>query len=290
MRTLMVWMSLCGVLISTSVLAAERHTKETQDIETLKEPIYNPFIERYVLDELRQLRVDMNDLHIEVTKEVVDRELKATSRAVGYATDTITYFFYLIAGISSILLLVGWTSIREIKEKVMNLADEKVSKVIQEYEERLKKLEDELTRKSRGITSAQKRLSQHQDIHTLWLKAAQETISSNRMAIYDQILELDPNNVEAFTYKADEALDIDEPLWAINLCHQALKIDPQNKHAFYQMAGAYASMDKPTESIEFLKKALEGSEGYKEQVQADPVFEKIKDNPEFMALIKEGES
>lgn len=286
----MVWISLCGFLISTSVLAAERHSKETQDIETLQEPMYNPFIEKYVLDELRQLRVDMNDLHIEVTKEVVDRELTATSRAVGYATDTITYFFYLIAGISSILLLVGWTSIREIKEKVMSLADEKVSKVIQEYEERLNKLEDELTRKSRGITSAQKRLSQHQDIHTLWLKAAQENISSNRMAIYDRILELDPNNVEAFTYKADEVLDMDEPLWAINLCHQALRIDPKNKHAFYQMAGAYASMDKPTESIEFLKKALAGSEGYKEQVQADPVFAKIKDNPEFMALIKEGES
>lgn len=290
MRAVMLYLGLCSVFFATTGIAAERHSKETQDIEQLKEPMYNPFVERYVMDELRQLRVDMNDLHVEITREVVDRELTATSRAVGYATDTITYFFYLIAGISSILLLVGWTSIREIKEKVMNLADDKVSKVINEYEERLAKLEEELNRKSRGITSAQKRLSQHQDIHTLWLKAAQETIASNRMAIYDRILELDPTNTEALTYKADEVLDMSEPLWAINLCLQALKIDPKNKHAFYQMAGAYASLDKPVEAIDYLKKALQGSEGYKEQVQADPVFEKIKDNPNFKALIEEGEA
>jgi len=271
-------------------MATQRHSKETQDIEQLQEPMYNPFVERYVIDELRQLRVDMNDLHVEITRKVVDRELTATSRAVGYATDTITYFFYLIAGISSILLLVGWTSIREIKEKVMHLADAKVSKVIAEYEARLAKLEDELNRKSRGITSAQKRLSQHKDIHSLWLKAGQETISSNRMAIYDQILEIDPSNAEAMTYKADIALEMEEPLWAINLCHQALKIDPQNKHAFYQLAGAYASMDRPTEAIDFLRKALEDSEGYKEQVQADPAFTNIKDNPQFKALIKDGDS
>ncbi len=290
MRALMVWMSLCSVFVSTMSMATQRHSKETQDIEQLQEPMYNPFVERYVIDELRQLRVDMNDLHVEITREVVDRELTATSRAVGYATDTITYFFYLIAGISSILLLVGWTSIREIKEKVMHLADAKVSKVIAEYEARLAKLEDELNRKSRGITSAQKRLSQHKDIHSLWLKAGQETISSNRMAIYDQILEIDPSNAEAMTYKADIALEMEEPLWAINLCHQALKIDPQNKHAFYQLAGAYASMDRPTEAIDFLRKALEDSEGYKEQVQADPAFTNIKDNPQFKALIKDGDS
>lgn len=290
MRTLMVWLSLCSLVMVTTVTAAERHSKETQDIEQLQEPMYNPFVERYVMDELRQLRVDMNALHVEITKEVVDRELTATSRAVGYATDTITYFFYLIAGISSVLLLVGWTSIREIKEKVMHLADEKVSKVIEEYEARLAKLEEELNRKSRGITSAQKRLSQHKDIHSLWLKAGQESISSNRMAIYDQILELDPTNAEALTYKADIALEMEEPLWAINLCSQALKIDPQNKHAFYQMAGAYASMERPAEAIEYLKKALEDSEGYKEQVQADPVFANIKADPQFQALIDEGES
>jgi tetratricopeptide (TPR) repeat protein len=291
MRTLMANLGaflLMLVFLVPLAQAATPHDQETQDVEKLEKPMYNPFIERYVMDELRQLRMDMNAMHVELTKEVVNRELTATSRAVGYATDTVTYFFYLIAGISSVLLLVGWTSIRDIKVKVHDMADTKVSKVIATYEERLKKLEGELQRKSRGITSAQKRLSQHQDIHSLWLKAGQEQILSNRMTIYDQILEMDPDNVEAMTYKADAALEMNEPQWAINLCNQALRMDPENKHAFYQLAGAYAQLDKPSEAMEYLKVALEGTEGYKDQVKNDPVFAELRDNAEFQQLIAEG--
>ncbi len=289
MRTLIL-LGLALFLASVTAGAADqRHSKETQDVEQLKEPMYNPFIERYVMDELKQLRVDMNNLRVEITKEVTNRELSATSRAVGYATDTVTYFFYLIAGISSVLLLVGWNSMREVKEKVLSLADSKVDKVIEEYEARLAKLEEELNRKSRGITNAQKRLSQHQDIHSLWLKAGQEQILSNRMAIYDQILELDPGNTEAMTYKADAALEMGEPQWAVNLCNQALRIDPENTHAFYQLAGAYALMDKAAEAIDFLQTALQNSEGYKEQVQNDPVFKSLQDNPDFQKLLQEDE-
>lgn len=288
MRTLI----LICILSCFSSLAnsAERHVNETQDVESLKEPMYNPFIERYVMDELRQLRVDMNDLHVEVTKEVVNRELEATTLAVTYASDTVTYFFYLIAGVSSILVLVGWNSIRDIKEKVHNLADSKVNEVISEYEKRLEHLEEELNRKSRGITSAQQRIAQHQDIHSLWLKAGQEPILSNRLAIYDQILELDPTNSEAMTYKADIALEMNEPQWAINLCNQALNIDAENKHAFYQLAGAYALLGKTNDAIENLKLAVQDSDGYKDQVKSDPVFDSLQDDLEFQALLNESEA
>ena len=50
-------------------------------------------------------------------QQIVDRELSTADRAVSYATDTVTYFFYLIAGATSILLLVGWTSIHDMKKR-----------------------------------------------------------------------------------------------------------------------------------------------------------------------------
>jgi len=263
-----------------------KHDSQTQDVNKLKKPMYNPFVERYVMDELRQLRVDMNDLEVNLTKEVVNRELSAVNQAVGYATDTVTYFFYLIAGISSVLLLVGWSSLRDVKERVHNMADAKVTAVIETYEGRLKALEEELNHKSRGISSAQQRLSQHQDIHSLWLKAGQEPILSNRLAIYDEILELDGENTEAMTYKADVLLEMNEPLWAINLCLQALKIDPDNKHAFYQMAGAYALLKQPNEALDYLQKAIEDTEGLLEEVKTDPIFSSLVDHPDFKSLIK----
>lgn len=284
MRTLILFTMLA--LLPQISYAAQFHDKETQDVEALTEPVYNPFIERYVMDELKQLRVDMNAMHIDVTKEVVNRELTATTRAVGYATDTVTYFFYLIAGISSMLLLVGWNSIREIQDKVLTLADNKVNKVISQYEKRLEKLEEELNRKTKGINSAQKRISENQDIHSLWLKAAQEQILSNRLNIYDHILELDPRNAEALTYKADVALEMDEPQWAINLCNQALLIEPENKHAFYQLAGAYALLNQPNEALFNLEKAVSDVEGMAEEVMKDPVFNSLLDNPRFQQLLQ----
>jgi tetratricopeptide (TPR) repeat protein len=286
MRTLIFFTILC--LVSPFNYAAQVHVKETQDVTKLTEPMYNPFVERYVIDELRQLRVDMNTMHVDMTKEVVNRELTATTRAVGYATDTVTYFFYLIAGISSVLLLVGWNSIREIRDKVLNLADNKVNKVISEYEDRLEKFEKELHSKSIGINRAQKLLSRHQDIHSLWLKAGQEQILSNRLNIYDQILEIDSENTEAMTYKADLALEMNEPQWAINLSNQALVIDPENKHAFYQLAGAYALLNQPNEALLNLEKVINDAEGMAaEEVLNDPVFKSLLDNPQFQKLLQQ---
>lgn len=273
-------------LTSSQVFAEQLHTKETQDIEQISEPVYNPFIERYVLDELKKLREDMNSLHIEVTKEVTDRELAATSRAVSYATDTITYFFYLIAGISSVLVLVGWNSMRDVKEKIETQANRKIEEVVAEYEQRLEKLEEELNRKSRGITNAQKRLAQHQDIYSLWLKAGQEQILSNKVEIYDQILERDPENAEAMTYKADVVLDMDEPHWAIALCHQALKIEPENSHAHYQLASAYALLNYKEKALQYLAKSLEEAEGSAQPILKDKHLANLRKEKEFLALLE----
>mgnify|MGYP000040051588 FL=1 len=254
-------------------------------INQLKEPLYNPFIERYLVDEVKALRIDMHKLEVSLTKEVVDREIRTVDKVTSYATDTITYFFYLIAGVSSVLVMLGWTSIRDIKDKVHHLADAKVNAIVGSYEERLDQMEKALNKKSGGIQQAQKTLERHQEIHTLWLKAAQENSSNNKISIYDQILEIDPENVEALTYKADEALEINEPIWAINLCQNALKLDPENAHAFYQLAGAYSLLNKIPEALNYLEKNIQLSEGNIEQIKEDPVFKNLLDLPEFKNLL-----
>ena len=272
-------------LIPQIGFADSLHNKETQDVNQLEQPMYNPFIERYVIDELKDLRMDMMQMHVDLTKEVTNRDISLTTRAVSYVSDTVTYFFYLIAGISSVLVLLGWNSIRDIKEKVHDLADTKVNEVISVYEQRLAKLEEELNKKSKGINSAQKQIIQHQDIHSLWLKAGQESLLNNRMSIYDQILEIDPENTEALTYKADLALEMNEPQWAINLCNKALQIDPENRHAFYQLAGAFALLDQPTEALENLERSLLETDVAADEIINDPAFKSLLDNENFKDLL-----
>lgn len=246
-----------------------------------------PLIERYILDELKYLRQEMANQKVEFTQEITDRELAVADKTMSYANNTVTYFFYLITAISALLVMVGWNSLREIKDKVEKLAHEEVIRITKSYEERLHKVELEIQQKSENIAKTQLELSITNEIHSLWLKASQEINPKNKIAIYDQILTLRPNDIEALTYKADEALSLGEIEWAKSLCNKALEIEPQNSHAYYQRACAYAESDSNEAALEDLQHAISLSEALREQAIQDKSFEKLKDNEKFQFLVSE---
>lgn len=278
---------LCLFALYTGVSKADETTKQEENlkaVEALTKPLYSPFIERYVLDELKQLRADQAQAKQELIQQIVDREHRSVDRAVSYATDTVTYFFYLIAAATSVLVLVGWTSIRDIKERVHSLADEEISKLINEYEKRLATIESQLQQKTQHIEQNREEIELTQDVQSLWLRAQQDTSPSNKIAIYDDILKLRHDDSEALTYKADAVLELNEPQWAANLCHQALKIDPENSHAFYQLSCAYTAMGQFDEALRFLAEALNRRDSYLDVIQEDPALQPLVSNEVFKGL------
>lgn len=271
------------LLWSCTISAAAEPTE--QDIDQLEKPMYTPFVELYVLEELKRLRIDLADQKHEMIQQIVDREHSSVDRAVSYATDTVTYFFYLIAGASSIMVLVGWNSLREVKERVHSLADEEISKLVSEYENRLHAIEVQLNQKSRHIEENREEIELTQEIQSLWLRAGQDLNLSSKIETYDEILKIRPDDCEALTYKADTVLELNEPQWAANLCHQALKIDPENCHAFYQLGCAYTAMKQFDEAIKYLSEALKRKESYREEIQNDSVLIPLKDLASFKELM-----
>lgn len=273
------------LFFSSPLAADEINSSNPQDlIDKLDKPLYSPFVERYILDEIKQLRVDQAKTKQEMIQQIVDREHQSVDRAVAYATDTVTYFFYLIAAATSVLVLVGWTSIRDIKERVHSLADEEISKLIQEYEQRLATIEKQLQQKTRHIEENRGEIELTQEIQSLWLRAQQDSSVANKIAIYDEILKLRHEDCEALTYKADAVLELNEPQWAANLCHQALKIDPENSHAFYQLACAYTAMAQYDEALSFLVEAINRRDSYLEKVEDDPALQPLINNEVFKEL------
>ena len=287
------YLLLVSLVFSSVVFAAEATetdeeiTKQAKEgIESLDKALYSPFIERYVLDELKQLRVDQAQIKHELIQQIVDREHNSVDRAVAYATDTVTYFFYLIAAATSVLVLVGWSSLREIKERVHTLADEEISKLVDEYEKRLESIEYQLQQKTLHIEENREEIGLTQDIQSLWLRAQQESAPSLKIAIYDEILKLRHDDCEALTYKADAVLELDEPQWAANLCHQALKMDPQNSHAFYQLACSYTAMGMFEDAVSYLEKSIQGKESYRDEIVGDSALAALKGNVRFDALLR----
>lgn len=290
MRGLSAWLMLAAAILLPLAAGAQQDPEERQQaaeerVDNLQEPLYTPFVERYVLDELKQLRKDMAAQRVELTEKVVDRQMSAADKAITYATDTVTYFFYLIAGVSSMLVIIGWTSIRDIKEKVHSLATEEVNKLVTQYEERLRSIEEQLSEKTRHIEHNRDEIELTQEIQSLWLRAGREHTPAGKIAVYDQILGLRRDDGEALTYKADAVLELGEPQWAINLCLQALEIDPANGNAYYQLACAHASQEQWEEAVDYLAKALEISATYRDEAMDDPALDGLFDYPPFAELM-----
>jgi len=277
------------LLISLSASAddstqqSDQKAKET--IEALNEPLYSPFTERYLLDEVKNLRQEIADARVELTEKIVNKEIEVASKAMTYSTDTVTYFFYLIAGGSSLLVLVGWNSLRDLKQRVGDFANQEILRITASYEERLDKLENELHRKSRHITQAQEEIELTNEIHSLWLKASQESTAQNKISIYDQILHLRPDDVEALTYKADAALLLGQTQWANSLANRALEIDPDNSHALYQRACAYAESGSMEEALRDLQGAIEKSDSLRLQAGRDQSFESLHSDQRFIDMV-----
>lgn len=276
---------------AAAVVLVDEHARTEQEhalrdhVEQLQQPLYNPFIERYMIDEIKALRSGLESQRVEMIKEITDRELKVANTSISYATDTVTYFFYLIAAASSILLIVGWSSIREIRERVQNIADEKVSKLVKEYEERLERVEKELLRKSRIIQENQHELEITNEVQTLWVKATQETSWEQKIRLYDRILELRHDNAEALTYKADAALELNQHQWAISLCNRALTVDSASGHAYFQLACAYADLGASRIALDYLKQAVQISDEYREQARQEQRLLSLAQEPDFMSVL-----
>ena len=300
-RNLTILLLLLATALSyTKAYAVEKNTSEVVSteqanaiekadqkvVQNLAEPLYKPFIERYVLDELRQLRIDQANVRTELIQQIVDREHRSVDRGVDYATSTITYFFYLIAAASSVLVVVGWTSIREMKERVHSLADEEISRLITEYEVRLETMESLMKQKTRHIEENREEIELTQELQSHWLRAQQEPSAANKIAIYDEILKLKPSDCEALTYKADAVLELNEPQWAANLCRQALKIDKDNSHAFYQLACAYTAMNQMEEAVRYLKEALHRRDSYLVDIRSDPALQPLVEHELFKELVE----
>ena len=271
--------------LAAQLSQAQRDQLAQEKADNLNKQMYNPFTELYILGEVKDLRQEIADVRVDLTEKIVAKELTVADRALVYATDTITYFFYLLAGASSLLVIIGWNSLRDVKERVGSYANEEISRITESYEERLANLEKELHRKSRHIKAAQDEIELTNEIHSLWLKASQENSPQNKISIYDQILALRPEDLEALTYKADAALLLGQTEWATSLANRALEIDPENSHAFYQRACAYAESGFIEEALRDLNEAINRSESLRIQAGEDVSFDSLKENEQFMEMV-----
>jgi tetratricopeptide (TPR) repeat protein len=277
------------LLLFTCILplqAAENRDQEASKvIDNIQKPLYNPFVERYLLDEVRGLRMELQAQRADFTEKYTRAQLESSDRAINYTTSTVNNIFYMIAAAASIFALVGWSSMRDIRNKLSDVVDSKVAKISEEYEKRLYNLEQKLKDRTERIISAQEEISRTNTMHSLWMRAGLEATPQARIEVYDQILELNAEDIEALTYKADAVLELDEPEWALNLCDKALTLNPEYAYAHYQRACANATLGQLDTALDDLKQAVVFSATYLEEARTDKSLINLRESGRLDELL-----
>ncbi len=280
---------LLNILLIVTLYATPKENmdgnKIVQSLDNRKAPLYTPFVENYILNEIKALRDENRDLKVMVNTELAERELRVTDKAINYATSTMNNMFYIIAAASSILVLLGWNSLRDLNDRLKGMVDEKIQKVISGYEERMEKLEYDLSQRSQQVLKNQEEIARTNTIHSLWMRAGLETTAGGKIDIYDQILAIRPKDSEALSYKADAALEAGEAHWALSLSNRALAISPTNAYALFQRACAYSALGQADNALADLEKVLDENDQYIDDVLKEPEFDVIRNESRFVELL-----
>nr|WP_126000538.1 alkyl sulfatase dimerization domain-containing protein [Vibrio aphrogenes] len=276
----MKWLWIMLVTLMSCQAIAEEPQKYSE-----QQMLDRPLMERYILDELKALRIDQQDLERRLTIQITDRELEVADKSLNYSNITVTYFFYIIAGVASLVALVGWQSLKEIKHNTKEMADKRLNEITLSYEKKFSALERDLKRKTRIITENNREIEIINEVHNLWLRAQSAQTPEQKIETYDEILKIRPGDLEALTHKADAAMDIQEYHWALSICNRVLEVDDNNAHALYQRACAYSRLGAEEQAINDLVLAIESSASLRELAADETDFEMLRGNPRFEVLI-----
>lgn len=276
------------VLVLTLLMMAPFWVAAQSDsfqVDSLNKPLYEPFIERYILDEIKSLREENQMLRSQVKKQIADARLESSDRAINYTTSTINNIFYIITAAASLLVLLGWRSLNDIKNSLKRDMSKKVETLTADYANRLNEIETKMKERSKVIIETQKNITDTNSIHSLWMRAGIEKSDEDKISIYDEILSINPNDVEAMTYKADTLLEIGEVRWALNLLNTAIEYDDEYSLAYWQRACAYAKLEKPADALKDIEKSLQLSSTLQDELLSEVHFENLRNEPEFKALV-----
>lgn len=277
---------LIGTIVS-SVFAQSTQKEINTKINSLEKPLYTPFVENYILHELKTLRDENRELKVMLNEKISQNRVDFTDRVMQYSTSTVANMFYILAAASSILVLLGWNSLRELNDRLKTAMDDKISDFIKANEERMKSLEVDIEKRSKLVLKNQEEITKTNTIQSLWMRAGLEATPSGKMEIYNQILHIRPHDAEVICYKADAALEMDEANWALSLANQALEIDEDYFNAYFQRARAYVKLGLNDNAIEDIEKTLQSNDQYFEEINKEEDFEPIKNDERYIEIISQ---
>lgn len=249
-------------------------SEEENTVKNTNENIIIPdeitWTDRFILTELKELRIAQEEVKREIYTELQNRQIETVDKALSYSANTVNFFFVFITIIVMWFWVVGWKTIWDIKKSTKESMDRETKKIISNFEKQIAELEKE------------------QKINILWRQFNVADSDHEKMNILDRIYYLKPDsqyvtiergNVYLSMWLYEKVLEVTESIVA----GDRTKHQP---HALYNRTCAYCGLGNIDSMITEMTYLLQLAPEYKDIILESEYLESALKNTKVKKLLK----
>jgi len=239
--------------------------------------------QRFILSEMKELRVDLEWLRRNIYTELNERELRTVDRALAYSGNTVNFLWLILTMAVTGFGLVGWKTMKDVRENLSKNFEKQVAKQVREQQKALetfmKNFQQEQLAESQEILKNQEYILKRQEIGYYWSQYNREENTQKRLELLEKIdaFQLEENTMLVLIEKAaifselwlwDKVLEVSE-LW--------LEIDSENATLMrYKALTLIMSWDIDA-WLQELKTLLALYPAMREEILSIPSFEQYRE-------------
>ncbi len=242
---------------------------DSSDTEVLV-PEEIDWTQRFILTELKELRIDQETLKREIYQDIQSREISAIDKALSYSANTVNFFFVLLTVVIAWFWIVWWKTIGDIKNATKASMDRETKKIISQFQKKIEELEKE------------------QKINILWRQYNTSDSDKEKINILDRIYYLKPesqfvtiekSNVYLSMWLYDKVIEITDSI----VSWDRAKHQP---HALYNRACAFNCLDDKENAIAAINNLLSLAPDYREVIQDSEYLANLMKTAKVKELLK----
>lgn len=238
--------------------------------------------QRFILTELKELRIDLEVHQREIANTINTKELSTVDRALSYSANTVNFFFVVLTIAVMWFGIFGWKTMKDVKENLSSNFEKEVQKRINAEQKKLEqfmtKFEKEQLAQSKEILENQEYMQKKQEWAYYWSQFNREEDSVVRLELLDKIWILNIEDDDLFIFIERAQIYITLGLWdkALETSELGLEISSENTTLLYSKAEALVMLENTEDALKVINNILVIKPAIKEEIMEDPTFENLR--------------
>lgn len=261
---------------------------ETEKGSQLVVPEDINWTQRFILTELKELRIQQEALRRELNEELNKRELATVDRALSYSGNTVNFLWLIITMAVTGFWLVGWRTMKDVRENLTKNFEKEVQKNVRgqqrKLEEFMQKFEEDQLAQSKEILLNQENLQKKQEAAFYWSQFNREEDPVQKLELLEKIWAVWFEEDELLVLVERSSIYIVLGLWdkALETAEKGLEISSENTTLLYTKAEALVMLENLEDALKVVNNILVIKPGMKEEILEDPTFENLRSEIEAM--------